>query len=81
MTPERDIKLKYFLSLEQMRRHLQQVVDILRNNGDLNLYYRTGLDLFNADDFHAGFMPDGLHPNAAEYEMIGRRFAALEFGT
>ena len=81
MTPERDTKLKHILSLEQMRRHLQRVVDILRNNGDLNLYYRTGLDLFNADDFHAGLMPDGLHPNAAGYEMIGRRFAALEFGT
>ena len=54
MTPEHDTKLKHILSLEQMRRHLQRVVDILRNNGDLNLYYRTGLDLFNADDFHAG---------------------------
>ena len=80
MEPERNEKLKMFLSLEQMRRHLKRVIEILQRNGDTNLYYRSGLDMFNIDDFNAGLMPDGLHPNADGYQMMGRRFAAMEFG-
>ena len=60
------------LTLEGIREILQSVVE---RRGDANLRYLNGLELFSsADD---GLMPDGLHPNAEGYRLIGERFARL----
>lgn len=58
------------LTLKLIRADLSEIV---RRRGDANLFYLNGLDLFSEADKH--LMPDGLHPNAAGYRLIGERFA------
>ena len=60
------------LTLQQIRADLEQIVS---RRDDANLQYMNGLDLFGEEDFH--LMPDGLHPNAKGYRLIGERFAKL----
>eukprot|EP00935_MAST-01C_sp_MAST-1C-sp1_P000383 g383.t1 len=68
-----------FPSLAQMRAMLERVVEALRAAGDEHVFYRSGLELFDVEH-DAPTMPDGLHPDGDGYEVIGRRFAELEFG-
>lgn len=61
-----------------MREDIKGIVELLRKRGDASIHYRDGIELFGPGD--TDNMPDGLHPNGDGYELIGKRFAALEFG-
>lgn len=58
------------LTLKLIRTDLEALAN--RRN-DQNLHYLNGLELFGEAD--ASLMPDGLHPNAEGYRLIGTRFA------
>jgi lysophospholipase L1-like esterase len=60
------------LTLEGIREALEAVV---KRRADPELHYLNGLELFSAADAH--LMPDGLHPNAEGYRLIGERFANI----
>jgi lysophospholipase L1-like esterase len=40
-------------------------------HGDRNLHYLSGLKLFNESDLD--LLPDGLHPSAEGYQLMGVR--------
>ena len=61
-----------------MRDDIENIVKILRDKGDTNIFYRNGLELFGPGD--TGNLPDGLHPDGRGYVMMGQRFAEMEFG-
>lgn len=61
------------LSLSRIREILEEAVSLRRAQGDENLHYFGGLELFNESD--VGDLPDGLHPNAAGLKRMGERFA------
>lgn len=63
------------MTLPMMRQDLQTAVARLRDCGDTNIHYFSGLDLFGADLVSA-YLPDLLHPNGDGYEIMGRVFAA-----
>ncbi len=65
------------LTLNVVRDTLARIVGERREH-DRNLHYLDGRELFGPDDL--GDLPDGLHPNAAGYRRIGKRFADLGFG-
>eukprot|EP00747_Dinoflagellata_sp_TGD_P085464 gnl/TRDRNA2_/TRDRNA2_162898_c3_seq2.p1 gnl/TRDRNA2_/TRDRNA2_162898_c3~~gnl/TRDRNA2_/TRDRNA2_162898_c3_seq2.p1 ORF type:complete len:162 (-),score=20.74 gnl/TRDRNA2_/TRDRNA2_162898_c3_seq2:14-499(-) len=73
-----DLKLFSFLPLRQMRRQLADLVSKLQLAGDHHVFYLNGLELFGERDLPN--LPDGVHPNGDGYELMGRRFAHLEFG-
>lgn len=60
------------LTLSMIRELLKSIVD---RREDSRLEYLDGLELFSAAD--ASLMPDGLHPNAEGYRIIGERFASI----
>ena len=60
------------LTLTRVREILQDVVEVRRSNGDQNLQYFNGLELFNEAD--RDDLPDDLHPNPAGYIRMGNRF-------
>ena len=60
------------MSLTRVREILQDVVDQRRAQGDVNLSYFNGLELFNDED--RSDLPDDLHPNPAGYIRMGNRF-------
>jgi hypothetical protein len=66
------------LSLRRIREMLEWIVAVRRSEGDTNLHYLDGLELFGAADIPD--LPDGLHPNAAGLVRIGQRFAAKALG-
>ena len=66
------IQTRGALTLRRIRELLAEAVALRGSQGDANLYYLDGLDLFGKDD--AGDLPDGLHPNGAGYERMGERF-------
>ena len=65
------------LSLVRIRELLELVVAQRQMNGDANLHYLHGHELFGPDDVDD--LPDGLHPNSAGYRWMGERFAAYAF--
>ncbi len=65
------------LTLARIRELLQSVVASRTNSGDANLHYLHGFELFGPDE--ADDLPDGLHPSAAGYLLIGERFHAAAF--
>jgi lysophospholipase L1-like esterase len=60
------------LTLELIR---EDLVSIVARRKDSNLHYLNGLELFGVANAH--LMPDGLHPNAEGYRIIGDRFAKI----
>ncbi|MDX3235625.1 SGNH/GDSL hydrolase family protein [Streptomyces sp. ME03-5709C] len=66
------------LTLTVIRAELARIVGARAARGDRNLHYLDGRRLFGPND--VGDLPDGLHPNAAGYRRMGRRFTALAFG-
>lgn len=61
------------LTMESARAEMKQVVSS-RQKTDKNLYYMDGLRLFGPGDVGKFNLLDGLHPDDALYEEIGRRF-------
>ena len=72
--------VEHGLCLQEMRTALRRLVDSLRQRGDLNVHYLDGQELLGPDDDTDALLPDGTHPSAAGYELIGQRFAELAFG-
>ncbi|MFG2304753.1 GDSL-type esterase/lipase family protein [Actinacidiphila glaucinigra] len=66
------------LTLTVIRAELARIVAARAASGDRNLHYLDGRRLFGPGD--VADLPDDLHPNAAGYRRMGRRFAALAFG-
>ena len=68
------------LTLERIRELLGLVV-LVRQATDPNLRLVSGLELFGPDDLGGGglVLPDGLHPDAAGYRVMGERAARLLF--
>jgi len=62
------------LTLVEIRKILGSIVES-RSTNDPNIYFLDGLHLFGADD--AKHLPDDLHPDAAGYELMGKRFVAI----
>jgi lysophospholipase L1-like esterase len=62
------------LTLVEIRKILASIVEA-RSANDPNLYFLDGLRLFGSDD--AEYLPDDLHPDAAGYELMGKRFTAI----
>lgn len=60
------------LSLTRVREILHEIVEQRRAQGDANLGYFDGLELFNKED--RSDLPDDLHPNPAGYIRMGNRF-------
>ncbi len=61
------------LTLESIRETLKELVEV-RAQTDDNIFYLDGLELFGHQD--APTMPDGIHPDAAGYRLIGKNFVA-----
>jgi len=61
------------LTLGRTRALLSQIIARRQAAGDANLFYQDGRDLFDTADL--ADLPDGLHPNAAGLDRMGRRFA------
>ncbi len=75
-SPEREHKRDAGgLTLTEMRELLCDAVERRRAAGDEHLHYLDGLELFGPAD--AGNLPDGLHPSAEGYRVIGERFYRL----
>jgi hypothetical protein len=68
------------LTLSQLRGALQRAVELLRKRGDTALTWTDGRKLCSAADAARGVLPDGLHPDAAHQQEMGRRYAAAETG-
>lgn len=61
------------LTLQRIRTLIEEIVETRKKNGDSNLHYINGLELFGSAD--SNDLPDDLHPNPAGYIRIGERFA------
>ena len=59
-------------TLEDMRREVAEAVRVMREQGDANLHYVSGLELFGPDLAH--LLPDDLHPDAEGYKIMGQNF-------
>jgi len=66
------------LTLRRMREELEDAVARMRDYGDDNVHYFSGLDLLGEDlaDRH---LADGVHPDGDGYEIMGRNFAERIF--
>ncbi|MEJ8653375.1 GDSL-type esterase/lipase family protein [Streptomyces sp. MS1.AVA.3] len=64
------------LSLTVVRAELARIV-AARQARDPHLYYLDGRELLGPDEVHD--LPDGLHPTAAAYRRMGKRFATRAF--
>lgn len=61
------------LTLQRIRTLIEEIVEARKKEGDTNLHYVNGLELFGPAD--SDDLPDDLHPNPAGYIRIGERFA------
>lgn len=59
-------------TLQDYRQAVAEAAQTLRDNGDKQIIYIDGLQLFNEDLGH--LMPDRLHPNAEGYIAMGENF-------
>ncbi len=60
-------------TLIEMREQVKEIVDIFRTNGDEQIFYVNGLDILSGE--YKDLLPDGLHPNAEGYKLMGHNFA------
>jgi hypothetical protein len=56
------------MTLVRMRKEIQEAVNILISNGESNMTYVDGLDIFG--EAFIDKLPDHLHPNAEGYRII-----------
>jgi hypothetical protein len=74
--PREDVKSNG-LSLRDMRSELKDAVDrIVRTDGDENLFYFNGLDLFGEESV-GPMLPDDLHPDGDGNVVMGERAAEI----
>jgi len=73
--PRETAENKVGFTLPLMRREISDVVRLLQDFGDRNLYYLDGLQLFGPE--YAGHLPDELHPDAEGYRIMASRFLEL----
>ncbi len=59
-------------TLQNYRQKVAESAEVLREYGDKHLHYLDGRDLIGEED--ASCMPDGLHPNADGYKLMGQKF-------
>ncbi len=59
-------------TIAEMRDDLKKVVTVLREYGDNNLYYFSGLDIYNEE--HLCYLPDGLHPDGDGQQIFANQF-------
>jgi hypothetical protein len=55
------------------------LAEVVARRADPNLRHVEGTDLYGPGDVEALPLPDGLHPDTATHELIGRRFADRVF--
>ena len=60
------------LTLERMRREVEAAVQALQKQGDGNIHYIDGLEVFGPDLTH--LLPDEVHPSAEGYKVMGVNF-------
>ncbi len=60
------------MTLVKMREQIAEAVELLREDGDLNLYYFNGLDIFGEPELD--LLPDELHPNGDGYRKYAQNF-------
>lgn len=65
-------------TLEAMRIEVEAAANALWANGDNNIHYINGLEIFGQADAH--LLPDDLHPNAEGYRLMGERFTSQVAG-
>ena len=59
-------------TLDAMRQEVEAAVESVRKYGDENVHYVNGKDVFGPDLAHV--QPDGVHPNAEGYKLLGQNF-------
>jgi lysophospholipase L1-like esterase len=65
------------LTLGALREQLHDAVQLHRKRGDTALTWLDGRELCSAEDAARGVLPDGLHPDAAHQQEMGRRYAEI----
>ena len=70
--PRETVRNAVGLSIEDMRNEVEEAVLAMRRQGDQNLHYVSGLEIFGTDLGHLLF--DDLHPDAEGYKIMGRNF-------
>lgn len=74
LSPERETTPNAMdFTLEAMRDEVHEAVLALEALGDRHLHYTDGRDVFGAAEVRDS-MPDGLHPDAEGYRIMGRNF-------
>lgn len=63
------------LTLGELREQLYDAVELHRKRGDTALTWLDGRELCSGADAAHGVLPDGLHPDAAHQQEMGRRYA------
>ncbi len=64
-------------TLQMMRTELRDAAErIKKADGDLNLFYFDGRELFG-EELAENHLPDGLHPDADGYELMGQNASRL----
>lgn len=66
---------KVGLNLVMMREEIEKVVKMLQDHGDEHIIYIDGLRVFGQE--YADYYPDGLHPNAKGYQIMGKNFQEI----
>ena len=58
-----------------MREEVRRAVDALKGNGDKNISYINGLEVFDFDNVH--LLPDDLHPDSEGYGIMAENLLRL----
>lgn len=61
-------------TLIEMRKQVKEIVDIFNKNGDEHIFYVDGLDILGGK--YEDLLPDGLHPDAEGYKLMGNNFSS-----
>jgi hypothetical protein len=70
--PRETAKNTVGFTLDGMRGEAEEAVARLQAQGDKNLHYVNGLEVFGSDLAH--LLPDELHPSAEGYKLMGQNF-------